>query len=80
MTTTSEDTKKIIGPKGKIICFEDVLPMVARGERVYGYIDQGTYAKQIVGIKSEYYLEKYKTDIEFYWVSFTTIADLVTKR
>ena len=49
--------------------------------RIYGYLHQGPAAGQIVALKSNHYLEKYKDDLDLVWVSGTqTIYDLIKQR
>lgn len=44
--------------------------------RIYGFIEP---QNQIVKISSDYYLEKYRDNLTFAWMSGTTIADLISK-
>lgn len=45
--------------------------------RMYGYAERGTYAGQIVAIRSHYDLERNGDTLGAVWVSGTTLADLV---
>lgn len=47
--------------------------------RIYGYMERGIYAGQIVSIPSAHYLDKYREDLGAAWVSGVTVADLVRK-
>lgn len=45
--------------------------------RIYGYLERGESAGQIVKLASQYYLEMHGPNLGFAWVSDSTIADFI---
>lgn len=45
--------------------------------RVYGYAERGTYAGQIIAIRSRHDMDTHGPALGFIWLSRTTLADLV---
>lgn len=48
--------------------------------RVYGYAERGTYAGQIIAIRSRANMDDYGPALGFVWLSRTTMADIISHR
>jgi hypothetical protein len=78
-TISEADALKVIAPRGAFLALEQVLPTIEDGGRVYAYLSTGECAGQVVKVASAYYLDKYGADVQFYWTTSTTLADLVSR-
>lgn len=76
---TSTEAEKVIGKGVKVTPSEVAeymdLPSGSR-PRVYAYLCQGDYAGQTVKITSQFRLDQYLPDAQFFWLSHTTFANL----